>query len=61
MVGIGGSAGALGGMIIATVAGYTLEWFHTDVPLFIIAGVMRPLAWGVVHLLIPPVEPAGRE
>jgi ACS family hexuronate transporter-like MFS transporter len=58
VVGLGGSAGALGGMIIAPVAGYTLQWFHSYVPLFIIAGVMHPLAMGLVHWLIPRIENA---
>ena len=57
VVGIGGFAGAVGGWIIARVAGYVLEWFHTYVPLFIIAGVMHPLAIGIVHLLIPRIAP----
>jgi ACS family hexuronate transporter-like MFS transporter len=56
VVGIGGFAGALGGWIIARVAGYVLQWFHTYVPLFIIAGIMHPLAIGIVHLVIPRIE-----
>jgi MFS transporter, ACS family, aldohexuronate transporter len=55
IVGVGGCAGAVGGMIIAPVAGYILQFFHTYVPLFIIAGVMHPLAVGLVHLLIPRI------
>jgi len=57
LVGLGGAAGAMGGMIIAPVAGYTLQWFHTYVPLFVIAGVMHPLAIGIIHWLIPKVQP----
>jgi ACS family hexuronate transporter-like MFS transporter len=56
VVGIGGAAGAFGGAIIAKVAGFTLQWFHTYVPLFIIAGVMHPLALGVVHSLMPRIR-----
>jgi len=56
VVGLGGGAGAVGGLIIAPVAGYTLQWFQTYVPLFIIAGVMHPLAMGVIQLLIPRVK-----
>lgn len=55
VVGLGGAAGAVGGLIIAPVAGYTLQWFHTYVPLFIIAGVMHPLAIGVFHWLVPRI------
>jgi ACS family hexuronate transporter-like MFS transporter len=57
VVGLGGAAGAVGGMIIATVAGYVLQWFHTYVPLFIIASIMHPLAIGLVQLLIPKIKP----
>ena len=59
VVGLGGAAGAVGGMIIAPVAGYTLQFTHSYVPLFIIAGVMHPLAMGLVQWLIPKVEPVG--
>jgi len=59
VVGIGGFAGAVGGWIIARVAGYVLQWFHTYVPLFVIAGVMHPLAIGIVHLVIPRIERVG--
>jgi ACS family hexuronate transporter-like MFS transporter len=57
IVGVGGAAGAVGGMIIAPVAGYVLQVFHSYVPLFIVAGVMHPLAFGLVQLLVPRVEP----
>ncbi len=59
VVGVGGSAGAVGGMIIAPVAGYVLQYFHSYVPLFIIAGVMHPLAVGLVHWLIPKIGPVA--
>jgi ACS family hexuronate transporter-like MFS transporter len=61
VVGLGGAAGAVGGMIIATVAGYVLQWFHTYVPLFIIASVMHPLAIGLVQVLIPKVKPVTQK
>jgi ACS family hexuronate transporter-like MFS transporter len=56
VVGLGGAAGAFGGMIIAPVAGHVLQWFHTYVPLFILAGVMHPLAMVLVHRVIPRIE-----
>lgn len=56
VVGIGGAAGAIGGMIIAPLAGYILQWFHTYIPLFIIAGVMHPIALGVVHWIVPKIK-----
>ena len=57
VVGLGGAAGAAGGMIIAPVAGYILQAFHSYVPLFVITGVMHPLALGVVQRLIPRIAP----
>ena len=57
IVGLGGAAGAVGGMIIAPIAGYTLQFLHTYVPLFIIAGVMHPLAFLFVHRLVPKIAP----
>ncbi len=59
VTGLGGTGGAVGGMIVSLVAGYTLQWFHTYVPLFIIAGIMHPLAFGVVHWTIPRIEPVA--
>ena len=59
VTGLGGTGGAVGDMILALVAGYTLQWFHTYAPLFIIAGIMHPLAFGVVHWMIPTIEPVA--
>lgn len=58
VVGVGGALGAIGGMIIAPTAGYILQWFHSYIPLFIIAGVMHPIALGVVQWLVPTIKPA---
>ncbi len=60
VVGLGGAAGAVGGMIIAPVAGYILQFTHSYIPLFVIAGVMHPLAIGVIQWLIPKVEAMGK-
>jgi ACS family hexuronate transporter-like MFS transporter len=59
VTGLGGTGGAVGGMILSLIAGYTLQWFHTYVPLFIIAGIMHPLALGLVHWIIPRIAPVG--
>jgi len=59
VVGLGGAIGAVGGMIAALSAGYVLQWFHTYVPLFVIAGVMHPLAIALVHRLVPRIEPVS--
>jgi MFS transporter, ACS family, aldohexuronate transporter len=57
VVGIGGCAGAIGGAIIAPFAGYVLQYTHSYIPLFVIASVMHPLAIGLLHLIIPKIEP----
>jgi ACS family hexuronate transporter-like MFS transporter len=59
VVGLGGAAGAVGGMIIAPAAGYVLQLTHSYIPLFIIAGIMHPLAIVLVQLLIPKIEPVA--
>jgi ACS family hexuronate transporter-like MFS transporter len=50
VVGLGGMAGAIGGMFMQLVAGGVLQSFGTYVPLFVIAGVMHPLALGAITL-----------
>jgi ACS family hexuronate transporter-like MFS transporter len=57
VTGLGGTGGAVGGMILSLIAGYTLQWFHTYVPLFIIGGILHPLAIGLVHWLVPKIGP----
>ncbi len=50
VVGLGGMAGAIGGMFMQLVAGGLLQSLGTYVPLFIIAGVMHPLALGAISI-----------
>jgi MFS transporter, ACS family, aldohexuronate transporter len=58
VVGFGGMAGAVGGMLIAKLTGYILEATGSYVPVFIIAGVAYLTALGIVHLLAPTLEKA---
>jgi ACS family hexuronate transporter-like MFS transporter len=58
VVGIGGMAGAVGGMLIALVVGEILQRTGSYVPIFIIAGSTYLVALLVVHLLVPKLEPA---
>jgi ACS family hexuronate transporter-like MFS transporter len=53
IVGIGGMAGAVGGMLIAKIVGYVLEWTGSYLPIFIIAGSAYLTALLAVHLLVP--------
>jgi ACS family hexuronate transporter-like MFS transporter len=61
VVGIGGMAGAVGGMLIAKVVGYVLEWTGSYLPVFIIAGSAYLIALVVIQLLVPKLEPAPVE
>lgn len=57
VVGLGGMAGAVGGMFIAKVTGYVLQWTGSYLPVFIIAGTTYLVALLIVHLLEPHLEP----
>ena len=58
VVGIGGTAGAVGGMITAPLIGYWLDWSGSAYgPVFLCFGVTYLLALGVIHLLIPTFTP----
>lgn len=56
VVGIGGFGGALGGMFIATFAGWVLQVSGSYVPMFIIAGSAYAIALLIIHLLAPGLE-----
>jgi ACS family hexuronate transporter-like MFS transporter len=58
MIGIGGAAGAVGGMLIATGAGLILQFTGSYVPLFLMAGSAYLIALAVLHLLAPRLEQA---
>jgi ACS family hexuronate transporter-like MFS transporter len=58
VVGFGGMAGAVGGMLIAKLTGYILEASGSYVPVFLIAASTYLLALLVIHLLLPKLEPA---
>lgn len=56
VVGIAGFGGAIGGMLIATFAGWVLQVTGSYVPMFVIAGSVYLLALLCVHLLTPGLE-----
>ena len=58
VVGFGGMAGAVGGMLIAKLTGYILQWTGSYVPVFLIAGFAYLVALGIVQLLMPRLAPA---
>ena len=58
VVGLGGMAGAIGGMLIAKLTGYLLQVTGSYVPVFLIAAFAYLTALGIIHLLVPKLEPA---
>ena len=58
VVGIGGTAGAVGGMPMAKYAGWVLDSIGSYTPLFVVAGTVYLLALGILHLLSPRYAPA---
>jgi MFS transporter, ACS family, aldohexuronate transporter len=61
VIGIGGMAGAVGGMLMAKAVGYVLQWTGSYMIPFIIAGLAYLVAVAVVHRLTPRLEPARIE
>ena len=57
VVGFGGMAGAVGGMLIAKLTGFILEKTGSYVPVFLIAGFAYLAALAVIHVLSPKLEP----
>jgi ACS family hexuronate transporter-like MFS transporter len=58
VVGLGGMAGAVGGMLIAKLTGYILEATGSYVPVFLIAASAYLVGLAVIHALVPRLEPA---
>jgi ACS family hexuronate transporter-like MFS transporter len=58
VVGIGGMAGAIGGLLIATIVGHVLQWTGSYKVPFLIAGSAYLLALAIIHALVPKLEPA---
>ena len=58
VVGLGGTAGAIGGMLIAKLTGYLLQATGSYVPVFLIAAFTYLAALLVIHALVPRLEPA---
>jgi MFS transporter, ACS family, hexuronate transporter len=59
VVGFGGMAGAVGGMLIAKLTGYILETTGSYLPVFLIAGTTYMLALVVIHVLAPRLDKAS--
>lgn len=57
VVGIGGMAGAIGGMLIAEIVGYTLQWTGSYMVPFLIAGSAYFIALAFIQIFAPRLEP----
>jgi ACS family hexuronate transporter-like MFS transporter len=57
VVGIGGMAGAIGGMVMAKIVGYVLQWTGSYMVPFFIAGSSYLVALAFIQLLTPKLEP----
>jgi ACS family hexuronate transporter-like MFS transporter len=58
VMGIAGMAGAVGGMLIAKIVGYVLQWTGSYMIPFLIAGSGYLLALAAIQILTPRLEPA---
>ena len=58
VVGIGGTAGAIGGMAMAWGTGQVLQYTNSYTPIFIFAGTMYLVTLLVIHGLSPRLAPA---
>jgi MFS transporter, ACS family, hexuronate transporter len=58
VVGIGGMAGAVGGMLIAQIVGHVLQWMNSYMIPFFIAASAYLVALLLIHALSPRLEPA---
>jgi ACS family hexuronate transporter-like MFS transporter len=58
VIGIGGTAGAIGGMVFSLYIGQVLERLGTYSLIFYVAGSVYLIALAIMHLLTPRMEPA---
>ena len=56
VVGLGGTFGAIGGMLIATAAGFILEYTGSYFILFIIAGSLYLIALVIINFIVPELK-----
>lgn len=61
VIGIAGMSGAVGGMLIAKIVGYILQWTGSYYLIFLIAGSAYLVALGVIHMIVPKLEPVRLE
>jgi ACS family hexuronate transporter-like MFS transporter len=57
VVGMGGMSGAVGGMLIAKIVGYTLQWTGSYMIPFFIAGSAYFVGLACIHMFAPRLQP----
>ncbi|QNQ08222.1 MFS transporter [Sphingomonas alpina] len=57
VVGIGGTAGAIGGMLMAKFVGYVLQTTGSYTLIFAVAGSVYLIALALIHILVPRMKP----
>ena len=57
VIGIGGTAGAVGGMLMAKFVGYVLQATASYTLIFAVAGTVYLIALLCIHLLVPRIQP----
>jgi MFS transporter, ACS family, hexuronate transporter len=58
VTGVGGMAGAIGGVLLLLGAGAIVQFTHSFVTLFVIACLAYPLAFLIIHAISPRLAPA---
>jgi MFS transporter, ACS family, aldohexuronate transporter len=58
VIGMGGLAGAIGGMMVTKAVGYILQFTGSYLPVFFLAAGAYLFALLLIHLLVPRLEPA---
>jgi MFS transporter, ACS family, hexuronate transporter len=61
VVGMSGFAGAIGGTLAASFVGLILEFTHSYFLIFMFASSMYFLAWGILKIMIPQIQPRKQE
>jgi len=61
VIGIGGTAGAVGGMIFSLYVGQVLQRIGTYMPIFIVCGSLYLIALLIIHMLTPRLAPVAIE
>jgi ACS family hexuronate transporter-like MFS transporter len=58
VTGIGGTAGAIGGVFFSLVIGFILQWTGRYWPIFALAASLYLIGWAVLYGIVPRLSPA---